>query len=150
MRWSMKLAEYNYTVQHRPGKGNANADALSRCPVPDSAPSSTEDLDSPVRRIHYTAVEVHRIYLDRSFPFPEWQATPALISYVAQAWVNRSSKKGGEEATQGDLPPHLAPFALADLTDARQVARSQREDPTLLTLINYKERREMPANFSEQ
>ena len=30
MRWAMKLQEYNFTIQHRSGKANANADALSR------------------------------------------------------------------------------------------------------------------------
>ena len=29
-RWQMKLAEYTYTVEHKPGKDNKNADALSR------------------------------------------------------------------------------------------------------------------------
>jgi len=29
-RWIMHLQQYNFTIQHRPGKTNANADALSR------------------------------------------------------------------------------------------------------------------------
>jgi hypothetical protein len=30
MRWAIKLQGYNFTIQHRPGKHNANVDALSR------------------------------------------------------------------------------------------------------------------------
>ena len=30
-RWSLSLQPYVYTVDHRPGKANANADSLSRC-----------------------------------------------------------------------------------------------------------------------
>ena len=39
-RWALTLAAYEYTIKHRPGKCNANADALSRLPV-DEAPQQT-------------------------------------------------------------------------------------------------------------
>lgn len=32
MRWRIKLEEYQYEIKHKPGKQNANADALSRSP----------------------------------------------------------------------------------------------------------------------
>src|SRR5688572_14770648 len=31
-RWVMELQQYEFTIKHRPGKANANADALSRIP----------------------------------------------------------------------------------------------------------------------
>ena len=34
-RWALLLSSYNYTIQHRPGTQIANADALSRLPLPD-------------------------------------------------------------------------------------------------------------------
>lgn len=39
-RWSMELQPYKYTVtiKHRPGKNHANVDALSRAPLPGTAP----------------------------------------------------------------------------------------------------------------
>ncbi|XP_011699787.1 PREDICTED: uncharacterized protein LOC105457055 [Wasmannia auropunctata] len=35
IRWRLKLEEYDYEIIHRAGKGNTNADALSRNPIPD-------------------------------------------------------------------------------------------------------------------
>jgi len=36
-RWALELSEYNFALEYRPGKQNANADALSRLPLEDSA-----------------------------------------------------------------------------------------------------------------
>ena len=44
-RWALTLQEYSYTIQHRPGKANANADALSRCPPAGTAPPEAADRD---------------------------------------------------------------------------------------------------------
>jgi len=35
-RWALTLSAYNYNIQHRPGKQLANADLLSRLPLPDT------------------------------------------------------------------------------------------------------------------
>ena len=32
VQWIMDLQQYNFNIKHRPGKQNANADALSRMP----------------------------------------------------------------------------------------------------------------------
>ena len=46
-RWAMRLAEYDFELQHRSGKNNGNADALSRYPITSCAASteSTSPLD---------------------------------------------------------------------------------------------------------
>jgi len=35
IRWRLKLEEYDYEIVHKAGKGNTNADALSRNSIPD-------------------------------------------------------------------------------------------------------------------
>ena len=34
--WALRLSAYQYIIQHRPGTKMANADALSRFPLPES------------------------------------------------------------------------------------------------------------------
>ena len=41
-RWIERLAEYDFDIEHRPGKQHANADARSRYPVRVSAVSVAE------------------------------------------------------------------------------------------------------------
>ena len=49
-RWAMRLAKYDFELQHRSGKNNGNADALSRCPITSCAAStdttSSVDVDN--------------------------------------------------------------------------------------------------------
>lgn len=42
LRWALILAAYEYSIGHKEGKARANADALSRLPLPDT-PSSTPE-----------------------------------------------------------------------------------------------------------
>ena len=42
-RWSLLLQEYNFTVEHRKGVDNTNADCLSRYPLPSDAEAPSMD-----------------------------------------------------------------------------------------------------------
>ena len=42
-RWSLLLQEYDFTVEHRAGVDNTNADFLSRYPLPSAADAPTLD-----------------------------------------------------------------------------------------------------------
>ncbi|CAB0041037.1 unnamed protein product [Trichogramma brassicae] len=44
-RWKEKLRDYDYEIVHKPGRVNANADALSRNPVPISSPNPISPRD---------------------------------------------------------------------------------------------------------
>lgn len=37
-RWAVTLSAYEYNIEYKPGKHHANADALSRLPLPNTAP----------------------------------------------------------------------------------------------------------------
>lgn len=43
LRWALRLAEYDYTIRHRPGKANANCDTLSRFPVGKAEPITDDE-----------------------------------------------------------------------------------------------------------
>ncbi|UYV64114.1 K02A2.6-like, partial [Cordylochernes scorpioides] len=45
MRWSLTLALYSYQIEHRPGRMNANADALSRAPHERTSKETPEPVD---------------------------------------------------------------------------------------------------------
>lgn len=50
-RWGMALQELDLTIVHRSGKHNSNADALSRCPLPDSTEQNpTEEVVAAITR----------------------------------------------------------------------------------------------------
>jgi hypothetical protein len=54
----MELQQYTFEIKHRPGKRNANADALSRRPVQESEDSKEEIVEnfyqtSINQQIHY-------------------------------------------------------------------------------------------------
>jgi hypothetical protein len=45
VRWAMRLSEFDFEVQHRRGKANANADCLSRLPI-EAEEEQIKDLES--------------------------------------------------------------------------------------------------------
>jgi transposase InsO family protein len=49
-RWVMLLQEFDFTVQYRPGKSNADADALSRFPITSINSLTTVDEDLPLSK----------------------------------------------------------------------------------------------------
>ena len=51
-RWALYLSSFSYTVQHRPGKSNNQADALSRSPL-----TSNEQLDVEVSSLQIETIE---------------------------------------------------------------------------------------------
>ena len=49
-RWAVRLQEFSFKVEPRPGKVGVNADVLSRYPLPETGP---EEIDAQPREIHY-------------------------------------------------------------------------------------------------
>ena len=61
-RWAIRLAEYEFDLQHRSGKSNANADALSRNPQLEPFPEV-----EPLMDVSTSAVLCCLVGLDRDF-----------------------------------------------------------------------------------
>ncbi|CAB0035625.1 unnamed protein product, partial [Trichogramma brassicae] len=52
-RWRERLHDFDYEMTHKPGRKNANADALSRNPVTSSAPYSNDDVEHEIGRVFF-------------------------------------------------------------------------------------------------
>ena len=46
-RWGLRLAEFDFKIQHKPGKANGNADGISRMPLPNSSNDSINSEEIP-------------------------------------------------------------------------------------------------------
>ena len=65
IRWRLKLEEYDYEIVHRAGKGNVNADALSRYPVTnDEVVNNLRVEDDETEIKVYTEEEKRQILLE--------------------------------------------------------------------------------------
>ena len=58
-RWIERLAEYDFDIEHRPGKQHANANALSRYPVRVSAVSGVEFWFPPEFKADFVKQQAH-------------------------------------------------------------------------------------------
>ena len=58
-RWIKRLAEYDFDIEHRPGKQHANANALSRYSVRVSAVSVVERWDPSEFKADFVKQRVH-------------------------------------------------------------------------------------------
>lgn len=127
-RWALTLQEYSYTILHRPGKANANADALSRSPLAGTAPAEVpvglerETLVSGTRQAHFIrTLKGHKSGLYRS-PAP-------------------SAPSVDPEAEEYE-------FTSIDISDYTRAIAAQYTDPPLRLLIDYLQKHELPATYT--
>jgi hypothetical protein len=140
-RWALALQEYSYTIQHRPGKANANADALSRAPLENSAASEV-----PVGEERSTLVagsrEAHfiRVLKEHSaFPFRTGARIPLPVRKVSQMKKERAPPQLEEEYE----------LTTVDLSDLELAAAEQENHLPTKQIINYLLRKEVP-NMEEK
>ena len=162
MRWAMKLQEFSYTVVHRPGKANANADSLSRMPVPDSAPPIQDPAhDDGVPGITPGTYQAHFIrsaHLEHS-PFPVLKvvddnermvraanrsiSTNRKIS-AANSTAAASSSVGGR--TQ-EAPDDFYDFTVVDTSQLDLLVEQQHELQPWKDIIGFLEHKFVPASY---
>ncbi|XP_062416267.1 uncharacterized protein LOC134107922 [Pungitius pungitius] len=76
-RWVAQLASFNYDVKYRPGKSNANADALSRFPV-DPIPTRVADQECETgASVTTAAIELTPRSEDSEWASSEWEDAQA-------------------------------------------------------------------------
>ncbi len=95
-RWALTLGAYDYTIVHRPGKEHANADLLSRLPLPESP----EEVPLPGETVLLMEC---------------LQSTPATAQHI-KAWTNKDRvlarvrnlvlRGWPDSVTDGELQPY--------------------------------------------
>ena len=137
MRWALALSEFSYTIQHRGGTANANADALSRSPLEHTAPS----LDGPdpdagkVAPSEKTPHFVRCAHLS-CIPFDELPESHHVMQVQQQG--ERAKAEDGE-----------VEWTLVNLSDLEVFGNAQREQADLQPLFGFLEHKHLPASFSK-
>ena len=102
-RWALKLSAYQYKIAHKPGKDNANADVLSRLPLPEypmevTLPGETVMLLETLQSSPVNAKQI-----------AEWTAKDPVLSKVkkwfSQGWTDTDDH--GECVGRQECLPHV-------------------------------------------
>eukprot|EP00731_Ephydatia_muelleri_P003311 Em0001g3311a len=147
-RWLESLAEYEFTVQHRPGKKHTNADALSRVPCQDAPAVNANSIpldrtDSwlsqlskrEIRELQSRDEGIEQVIEWVEHPKTQPQRCPPSASHVMKSlWhqkkylevIDGVLYRRWEDAGGGGLnkcfqlviPPSLVPTVLAELHDS--------------------------------
>ena len=153
MRWALKLQEFKYTIEYRPGARNANADGPSRCPVENSAPPEPTAHDDPsaagltagsraprfVRHVGTAAprsiVKVRR----------RTAHTPPAAAAAAAADASAAEPVAERELA---APDGYYDYTIADQARLSQLVHAQRNDSEWRGLIAYMEKHEISPHLS--
>ena len=144
-RWLESLAEYEFKVQHRPGKKNTNADALSRMPYLDVNANSTpldgtgswlSQLTKPeIRELQSSDEGIQLVTEWVGHPDTQPQHCPSNASHVVKSlWAQKKYLEvrdgvlyrrwedagggGVNKCLQLVIPPSMVPTVLAELHDS--------------------------------
>ena len=154
MRWALRLQEFSYVVRHRPGKENANADALSRCPIPNSAPPEDSQDDPAIGPLDSQPRYVRRTTAGK-LPYPllnvetlRVKHNPSIDRYIyAYDHTANPSVRAASSATREEKEDDIAEFVIVDQKQLAVMVKAQREDPTLKRIISYLESKYVPADL---
>ena len=135
-----KLAEFRYTIEYRPGKANANADALSRYPFVQCKGKRSKEIQ--------TNESVRNGYnpegnLSKNNVLPKFVTVTKQLQKkeAEQRDAAESGTKAGINAVMLSMP---APQRAIVEGRFRDLARYQREEPLLKALRQYAEEGTLP------
>jgi transposase InsO family protein len=157
-RWALALQSFSYTIKHRAGKSNANADALSRAPVGPAPPVAKDNdeisaLISGTREAHHIRRIVRR--LGNSEPF-RCCATrylnkgPILVGRRKKhPTVHHKDDPVVNEATPPSSLNLVEEYELTmvDIGEMSRVIAAQKLDADLGPIFAFLERSELPGRL---
>ena len=125
-RWSLRLQDFDFTVKHRAGVINKNADALSR--------REYDSTDSPLSRIESDCLD---------------EITAMPINAFSKSQTIKSKREKGERLQTtfeypGEKREVCAPSVAVVIPD--NIAREQQNCPEFADVYRYLKRRELPRN----
>ena len=145
LTWAMRLNEFKFKVVHRKGRNNANADYLSRNPIPGSAP--------PEPYIPYSAPMFVNSACFSCSPF----LAPSLLVDAAKRNTPVAASSSSPSAPPADSAANNSggrasdntsvSFELVDLNRLEAIVAEQHNDPRLQTIIRWLSKKEMPAEW---
>jgi len=143
-RWALKLQEFPFEIAHRPGRANANADALSRGPREGTAPADAADVDDSLA-------------LGTGPRAPHFIRLASVVDLVtARVRVGRPRSGAGEPPAAPRVDEVAAPplstvyeFTDMDLGLLAEVAAEQRTAEDTRDLYAYLQHRQVPAGYTE-
>ena len=112
MRWALNLQEREFTIKHRKGSANGNADALSRCPLRSSCPYK----EHPIEPIHGVAPPLHAsaAYFGTS-DAEAWDGPALARLQLADPWCKPCMARIRKLREDNDLQPSSSAPPNADL-----------------------------------
>ena len=96
-RWALLLAAYNYTIRYRPGKAMANADALSRLPLPETIDHAPEPGEHIALINHLDQILITSLHIK------QWTDSDPVLSRV-----RRFTQYGWTDCQEDE--PQLSPY----------------------------------------
>lgn len=143
-RWIMDLQEFQFEVEHRPGKQNTNTDSLSRLDVQANATAQTHtqgQTDSNTLKQSESAQIVSKYLAIGAYIFK-------LISRPHSSQLDTTNTPLSNAATSGAqvASDHTCAVTLNPSVDLKE---AQRQDKTIATVIEFKSNGKHRPQFSD-
>ena len=147
MRWALKLQEFTFDVKHRPGSQHRDVDALSRNPVPNSAPPDDTTADPAIGPRDVRPRYVRTVLASR---LPFQTIAEIETSHVCPTPSNQDHARFMTAGLALAAVTASAPFdgnlVLVDESLTSDLAHRQRADPQLNEIIDYLNTKAVPAS----
>ena len=102
-RWALLLAAYDYCIRHRQGKANANADTLSRLPLPSPNCYTPQPVELINLTEHLSATPISSAQIEA------WTDSDPTLSQVRR-WVIEGWPEGWLKESESESREELLPY----------------------------------------